>query len=130
MKVVLDTNVLVSGILWHGTCRKILRLVSHNRIQAITSEELTAELLGILSRRFKFTPTEDEFARGVLTDLELVWPTQTLDLCRDPQDNRVLEAALAGNCQYIITGDEDLLVLKEVQGVEIVNPADFLVLYQ
>lgn len=126
MRVVLDTNVLVSGILWNGKCREILRLAANNRIQAVTSAELTAELLDILSRRFNFTAPEDEFARSILAELDRVWPTETFSLCRDPDDNRVLEAAVSGRCEYLITGDEDLLVLNEVRGVRIVKPADFL----
>lgn len=65
----------------------------------------------------------------LLSHFHLVQKTTTVTVCRDPKDNKILETALEGNAQYIVTGDPDLLVLKQFQGIRIVEPREFLELF-
>ena len=129
MKVVCDTNVLVSGLLFGGSSQEILRLVGRGAISNYTSPEILRELETVLLRP-KFGLTGDQVT-GILHELrnlfETVIPsTQILDVKTDPDDNRILEAALAARAQFIISGDKDLLDLKIWRGIGILSPADFV----
>ncbi len=127
-KVLLDTNILVSAVIYGGTPREILSLVLDKQIIGVTSLVLLAELVDVLRKKFKLTSgdillIEKEIKKNFI----LVYPTQTVDILpNNNPDNRVLEAAVAGNCHYIITGDRELLGLKVFQGVNIVTATEFL----
>ena len=126
-KVVVDTNVLISAILFGGNPRKILKLLAQHQISGITSPILIVELMEILSKKFKFEAVKiiliDELIKEEFT---IVYPSLHLEVLRDSDDDRVLEAAIEGQAEYIVTGDRDLLELKKYQNVGIVTPAEFL----
>ena len=88
------------------------------------------ELEDVFSRR-KFdryaTPEERRrLLRGLLRETELVEITVPVRACRDPNDDKILELATNGDANYIVTGDDDLLVMNPFRGIEIVRPAEFL----
>lgn len=126
-RVLLDTNVLVSALVYGGKPEVIFQLVITKRIAAVTSLPLLAEFLEVLRKKFEF---EMEKIRKIERDLRkifiLVSPVGILDISRDEDDNRVLEAALEGGCDYIITGDEDLLNLGKFKNIKIITPDEFL----
>lgn len=127
VKSVIDTNVLISAIIFGGNPQKIINLIQENKIIAITSPKLISELLEILVKKFHFTPDKLFLVEELLKENFIsVHPTDTVNAVRDKDDNRVLEAAIKGQCKYIITGDSDLLVLKKYQNIEIVNAEQFL----
>ena len=66
------------------------------------------------------------FIQRLAADAIITEPAVRIDVCRDPDDNRVLEAAVAGSAGYIVTGDADLLMLASYEGIAIVTPARFL----
>lgn len=127
MKVLLDTNILISAILFGGKPRTILLLVLSGKITAIISEVLIRELLEVL--RLKFNIQNE-----VLLMLEnlirqsfiIVSSTEIFKILQDEPDNRVLEAAQAGKCDFIITGDKEILSLGKFKGIGIIDAADFL----
>lgn len=129
MKVVCDTNVLISGIVFGGNCRAILQMISTGRLNACMSATLLAELDDVL-RRPKFGMDSHE----VTATLELVqhtfdWisPSEKLSVIDDdPDDNAVLEAAIEYRAQKIVSGDDHLLALKSFRGIPILSPAAFL----
>lgn len=126
-KVVLDTNILISGIGFKGSPREILSLVLDDKITAVTSPILLAELREVIFKKFPKLVTqlaivEERIKEGFL----IVSPRKTLNLARDKDDNRVLEAAVEGGCDYIVTGDRDLLELGKYKKIRIVTPAQFL----
>lgn len=126
-RVVADTNVLVSGIVFRGNPHQILQAVIDRRIQAISSKALLAELTEVLSKKMDYPPDKIRQITDQLEDLiEIVQPDKIIKVCRDPNDNLVLEAAVAGNCEFIITGDKDLLILKKYQTVRILTPSEFI----
>lgn len=126
-RVVLDTNVLVSAYLHGGLPAEVLWLVIKGQCLGVTSPQLLTELTRVLAVRFSILPESLEaFEYGIREDFLLVRPTVEFSICRDASDNRVLEAASAGDCQFIVTGDRDLLVLGEFQGIGIRTPAEFL----
>lgn len=134
MKVVLDTNVIISGLLvFDGPPGKIIDLWIENRISVVLSRSLIEEYLEVISRpKFKHIGTPFERQDIVINLLELsstvfVNPKELLTVIRDdPDDNRVLECAVEGMARYIVSGDEHLLMLKEYRGIKIVTPAEFL----
>lgn len=127
MKVILDTNVLFSAITYDGIPRKILNNVAKGIIVGVTSPILIEEFFEILRKKSSLSIEEiqllkEEFGRL----LELVFPRESIVVCRDDNDNRVLEAAVEGNCDFVVTGDKDLLVLGSYQKILIITPKDFL----
>ncbi len=136
LRVVVDTNVLVSGVIVpHGNPYKIILLLLENRISFIFSNALHKELADVLSRS-KFanyiTSKEQKMIRTRLLEQETtnvnLSPNLTLRV-RDTKDEIILCAAIEGKADYIITGDEDLLVLNgspELGKLKIVTAKVFL----
>lgn len=130
MRAVIDTNVLISAIFWPGKPKQLLNQVRRRQITFLTSEVLLTELKQVLTRADKPFRLSEEKARRVLASIrdsaEVVLPHSTVTRCRDEADNRVLECALDGRADWIITGDTDLLELHPFEGIKITNVADFL----
>lgn len=129
MKVVFDTNVLVSGILFGGPPRQLLQLTARGVITAYTSAELFAELEAVLRRRkFGLAPAQiSQILHVVSESFEIVVPSTRLNVIKvDPDDNRVLEAAIAAQAQVIVSGDSDLLELGSYKGVPILTPSSLV----
>lgn len=126
-KVVLDTNILISALGFKGSPNQVLRLALDREIQLITSEILLVELQEVISKKFPLLATNlPLMMKRIRKRSTVVQPKLSLDMLRDKDDNRVLEAAIEGECEYIITGDKDLLGLKEFKGIEIVTADQFL----
>ena len=128
MKVVFDTNVLVSALVFPGGRGEaaLLRVVEE-RDQLFFSKPILDELLGVLAR--KFSRDKEELSRVALLVSELgvtVRPRQKLRVVKDEPDNRVLECALAGHVDAIVTGDQALLELRAFHGVRIISLRDYL----
>ena len=127
VKVLLDTNILISAIGFGGKPRQILTLVLDKKIKAVTSLILLAEFHEVINKKFHILAPQLQLMESKIKKIFLiVHPKVALDIVRDKDDNRVLEAAIQGECHYIITGDTDLLDLKVYQGIKIVTPEIFL----
>ena len=128
MKVVFDTNVLVSALVFPGGRGEeaLLRIVNE-RDELILSKPVLDELLGVLAR--KFGRDSEELARVALflADLgNVVKPRRRLAVLKDTADNRILECALTGRAHAVVTGDKALLALNEFRGVRILSLADYV----
>ncbi|MDH3315920.1 MAG: putative toxin-antitoxin system toxin component, PIN family [Gammaproteobacteria bacterium] len=123
MKVVFDTNILVSALVFPGgRGEAALRRVVEEQDQLVVSKPILDELLGILGRKFARDAEELAHAAVFLSELGiLVKPRQRLRVVRDGPDNRILECAIAGRGEAIVTGDKALLALREYQGVRILS---------
>ena len=129
-KAVVDTNVFVSGLLKGGTTLPVILTFRRGLFQLVTSDPLLDELFEVLSRE-KFRPF---FDRSEIVELRLlihqkakiVETGKKIELCRDPKDNIVLECAVAAEANFIVTNDEDLLVLEEIEETRIVSSLSFL----
>lgn len=130
MRVVIDTNVLISATFWPGKPKQLLNQVRRGKIDFLTSEILLVELKEVLTRDdkpFKLSEEEAQHALAAVMDIaEIVEPHSVITRCKDEADNRVLECAVVGQADWIITGDRDLLDLKSFEGIEIVTVAHFL----
>jgi len=131
MLILLDTNVILSALLFGGVPRQVLELAISKRVELVTSPVLLSELSDILRKKFKFSSQMvKKIDREMRKVHRIVEPDIQVRRVRDPADNRVLEAAHFGMCEYIVTGDKDLLDIKTWQKIRIMTPASFLTLFQ
>lgn len=126
-RAILDTNTWVSGLGWGGPPGEVVEAALAGRFEIVTSPALLDELRRVLAypKLAEVFGDVDEVVELVALASHIVRPAVTRDLVRDPDDNRVLEAAIAGNADVIVTGDADLLDLQVVEGIRVVTPADF-----
>ncbi len=127
MRILFDTNVLFASFISHGVCAGLYEeSLLHARI--VVSEEILEELEEKLISKAKLTKAETaEIIHAVRSDAELTEaPPFPSPVCRDPDDDRVLAAALAAKADLLVTGDQDLLVLKEFEGIPILTPRECL----
>jgi putative PIN family toxin of toxin-antitoxin system len=130
MRLVLDTNTVVSALLWEGVPKRLLAAVGGGGIALFTSPPLIAELSDVLSRR-KF---EKQIGAAQLTSSQLldfyarsstlVEPVPTPRVVSDPDDDVVIGTALAAKADFIVTGDSALLAVGEHEGVRILSASD------
>jgi putative PIN family toxin of toxin-antitoxin system len=126
VRVVFATNVLISALVYGGLPRELLASVFRGEVTLVTSTVLTDELEEVLVARFAHDPSLARTVRAEIEMLaEVVDVSELACVARDPDDDAVLAAAIAGEAAAIVTGDRDLLVLAEHQGIRIVTPRDF-----
>ncbi len=133
MRVVLDTNTIISAILWGGIPWQVYQSALSEQYILLSSEILLDELDKVL-RRPKFIPmlsavnkSVDAVVTAHRNIVESVTPVElSPDVVRDPKDRAILACAIGGDAQYIVSGDKDLLVLHEFHKIPILNAARFL----
>lgn len=135
MRAILDTNVVLAGLLWHGPPHALLQHVRAGTISLITSPALLAELAEVIGRSkfdsiLKRTDTSRERTLAEVRRLAEVIapPPLSQPVCRDPDDDEVLALAIAAKVELIVSGDKDLLSLGSFEGVPIVVPAEAVIL--
>ncbi len=129
VKVVLDTNVYISAILFGRKPEEIRKLSQEGKIELLVSEAIIAEVAEVLRRKFDWESWQiSQIINEIRETTTLVIPNQTLSVIKkDEGDNRVLECVVEGKAQYIISGDKShLLPLKEYQGIKVLSPDQFL----
>ena len=134
MKLVLDTNVWLSGIFWEGEASKIIEKTEKKNIQILISEDILSEIVNVLNKESKFQKyilnlklSVEEILRTILSISDLIETKTKLDLIKaDPKDNIILEVALDGKAEYIISYDNHLLNMIEFRGIKIISPGEFL----
>ncbi len=137
MRIILDTNVMVSAILSpRSTSAQIIRLVLDGVVNLIISHDILDETLRVirypklvkLMKKNGVALKEVEYVIDRLSAIAVVTPGKlTLDVIQDdPSDNKILACAVEGEVDFIISGDHHLIELKEFQGIPIVNPATFV----
>ena len=127
MKIVLDTNVLVSGVFWGGLPEKILESVVAGDVVLYASQDMVREYFRILDKIGK--KNADLIGQWKILLIELIMivePKVKIKSCRDTCDNMFLECAVTAKAQYIVSGDDDLLSMKEINGIQIVTPREYL----
>ena len=131
MRIVIDTNVVASGIVFGGKPERLLELAIKNDVEMCVSPQILAEYDEIIARlSAKYPNRTIAISLKDLTDNALlVSPSQTVTVCRDPDDNKFIECAMEGKCLYIVSGDNDLLDLHSYADIEIVTVAEFFERY-
>ena len=130
LSAVVDTNVLISGLLKGRVTRSILVALRDQRFQLVTSPWLIEEFLRVASRPMLqpyISPRERRAIAWYLqTQAQFVIPRQRIHACRDSKDSVFLEAAVTGRADVLVTGDHDLLVLHPFRKISIITPSQFL----
>ena len=131
MRAVIDTNVLLSGLLWRGAPHELLEQVRNGELTLISSPALLSELADVISRpKFDAILVRSNTSRSHTLDelhrlVEVIEPPPLPQpVCRDADDDEVLATAIAGQADLIVSGDDDLLSLKIHQDIPIVTPAE------
>ena len=128
MKVVFDTNILVSALVFPGGRADIaLRRIIEEKDRLLLSKPILDELLGILARKFSRDAEELAHVAVYLSDLSVVVkPRRRFAVLADEPDNRILECAVTGGAEAIVTGDKALLALKNFRKVKLLSLRDYL----
>jgi putative PIN family toxin of toxin-antitoxin system len=129
MKIVLDTNVFISGIFFSGPPAQILKSWKDQKFQIVISKEILSEYQRVaheLSNKFSAVdigPIIELFTiYGEIVETEGI----SVTVCEDPDDNMFIECAIASNSKIIVSGDKHLLRISGYQGIDVVKPRDFI----
>jgi putative PIN family toxin of toxin-antitoxin system len=128
VKAVFDTNVLVAAFLSEGVCYKLLLRARRKEFDLVLSADIMAEFEEVLLRKFSLSQSELFDVRNLLTEAvtEICKKVESIKpISRDPDDDRIIACALTVRADYLVTGDEDLLVLRQYAGTTILTPRDF-----
>ena len=128
MRIVVDTNIIISGIFFGGKPRDLLQKCFSGTLQMVCSEDIFIEYKEIIERLTIKTGRNigREIEPLLIANLEFIENRYSDSYSRDPDDDKFINCARSGGIEYIISGDEDLLVLKEVERIKIVGVAEFL----
>ena len=128
MRVVFDSNILIAALLFHGgrgeaAVSKILDGVD----ALVNSRPILQEVLSVLATKFSRDMEELSRVAVVLGEMgEIVKPSCRLSVFRDEPDNRILECAVEGKAEAIVTGDKEMLAIGEYEGIRLITLAEYL----
>ena len=127
-RLVLDTNTIISAFFWEGNEAELFRKIEQGKAKLYITIEILKEVEEVIKRpKFnevmrKANLTPDQIMQKIVSLSHLVIaPKITVKVCRDEKDNKFLECAESAKADYVVSGDEDLLVLKEYKGIAIVS---------
>lgn len=131
MRLILDTNILVSAFVFKSETANIVVRHAAKKHTLLFSESTFKELKSTLLKPKFAEIVELTTINNLIINLvrigEFIEPKGKITVCRDPKDNKFLELAVAGNAEFIVTGDKDLLVLNPFRGIKIISPSDFII---
>ena len=127
IRIVLDSNIIISSIFWRGKPYDVMKNCILGQYQLIISKEIIDETTNKLRTKFKFPEEKiQELVDILLTYSQLIEPTSKVEIVRDKKDNKIINCALDGRADYIVTGDKDLLELKEFKDTKIITAKQVL----
>ncbi|MHB8771970.1 MAG: putative toxin-antitoxin system toxin component, PIN family [Syntrophales bacterium] len=128
MRAVFDTNVLIAAFLTEGVCAKLLLRARRRDFDLLLCDGILQEFKTVLKKKFVASPQEASAALTLLSEaaVEVHGRIDSIPtVCRDPDDDLILGCARQADADYLVSGDEDLLVLKNHEGIRIVSPREF-----
>jgi len=128
VKAVFDTNVLIAAFLTEGLCSGLLIRARKQAFNLVLCDDIIQEFEGILMKKFKLTSIDISEISTIVSEaaseiLHQLGPIP--NVCRDPNDDMIIACAIDAAADYIVTGDEDLLILKRYKDIVIINPRNF-----
>lgn len=133
MKITVDTNVLISATFWYGSSNEIIEKVENKEIELLLSKEIIEEFANVLDyeeiqQKIKDKNLEmKKTVEKIVSISTIIEPKQKFDVVKDDtKDNKIIECAVEGNVDYIISQDNHLLKLKEFKEIKILSPEEFL----
>ena len=132
MKAVFDTNVFVAAFVTEGVCAKLLGRARRKQLDLVISPFILEEFKNVLSKKFFASKEQTKATIGLILEAaQVVSPASKVSaVCRDPDDDQILSCALSAKADYLVTGDSDLLELKEFHGIRILTPGAFELLFE
>ena len=129
-KIIIDTNLWISHLI-SGSLKSLDDLIISGKVSLVFSEELFTEFIEVVSRpkfRKYFSEKDIDNLQDLFDDYgEIIKVTTSVDLCRDPKDNFLLNLCIDSKADYLITGDNDLLVIKEIESCTILAYSEFVI---
>ena len=132
MRAVFDTNVLIAAFLTEGLCSGLLVRARKHAFNLVLCDDIIREFEGILKKKFKLTIADISEISAIVSEAasEILHELNPIpSICRDPNDDMILACAIDTTADYIVTGDEDLLILKKYKDIIIINPRNFEALF-
>jgi len=128
IKAVIDTNVFLSAIFWGGTPAQVIKLALSKKIIGVTSKQILQELEEKLLKKFGFPENQTAaYLTLIIENFSMVEPAHKVSIVKeDPDDNKIIEAAIEAKADCIVTGDKHLLKIAIYSGIEIVKPHNLL----
>jgi len=132
MKAVFDTNVLVAAFVTEGVCAKLLGRARRKQLNLVLSPFIVKEFENVLLKKFSASKEQIRMATRLISEAAQIvaHSSKVSGVCRDPDDDQILSCALSAEADYLVTGDSDLLQLKEFHGIKILTPAAFELLFE
>ena len=131
MRIVVDTNVVISGTFFKGNPRRVVEAIIKSEVDAYATTYIVDEYQGVVRRiieRGVGTFDGSGFIRFI-ADLNFIEAITEVSVCRDPNDNKFISCAIDAEALYIVSGDKDLLDLKEYEGIQMITAAEFVEKY-
>lgn len=129
-RIVIDTNVIISALIFESSSSMNAFALAKSRGTILVSNDVLSELTNVLSRskfdRYITSEIREDFLASLMLEAEIVRITEKITACRDPKDNKFLELAISGYADYLLTGDQDLLVLHPFRTLQIITVSNFL----
>ena len=127
MKIIIDTNVLISAVFFGGKPRAVVESVVSGQIQACASAEIVAEYWEVLNEMIsrKQGTLRKNLFQFFINQMEMAEPVSKVHVCRDPDDDKFISCAVEAGAFYIVSGDKDLLDIGQYEGVEMITAAEF-----
>jgi len=137
LKLVLDTNTLISAFFWEGNEAELLRKIEQGKARLYITSDILSEIEQVI-KRSKFNDvmgkanlTPDQIIQKIVSFSHLVIaPQLNIKVCRDEKDNKLLECAQSAKASYLVSGDDDLLSLKEYEKIPIIRASEMLKLLE
>lgn len=127
MKIVVDTNVIISGIFFGGKPGEVVKAIVNSKVKACATKEILDEYIEIVERMIldKHGEMNPDLLTLLINSFELINRKSRIKISRDPDDDKFIECAKDGKALYIVSGDNDLLVLKKYDNIKIITAKEF-----
>ena len=133
LKLVFDTNTLISAFFWQGKEFELFQKIEQGKVELYLSQEILEEIKEVLNRDkfksviLKTNQTPNEIIQKIISVSNIVMGEKLgIKACRDDKDNKLLECAILAKADYLVSGDEDLLVLKKYEKIKVVKSSEIL----
>lgn len=133
MIVVFDTNVYISAIITEGLCSRLLKRARKGEFSLISCPCIVDEIKKVLSEKFEASAEEILSALDVINESvsKMVNPDKVVSsICKDKEDDRIIACAFKAKADYLVTGDADLLEIRQYKNIKIISPRDFEMLFE
>lgn len=127
MKIVVDTNVVISGVFFGGNPRQIVEAIVDGNISAYATTEIVDEYMGIIESMIerKQGRLRQSILSPFFSSLKMIESKTVVGISRDPDDDKFIECAIDAEALYIVSGDNDLLDIGQYEGIQIITAKEF-----